>query len=174
MTDNKERLNNLDNNKLIDVVKNYRQYGYDDEMRSAAISILNGRGITKEQLQISGDYDNKTYDFAQELFDSFNKNSKITFILYIVLLLSNILVPIIVSNIGSLGLFSLILNWGALIGYFLFLIRSFINHYQFYETIGKDFGTESTLIYLFLGMPFYIVMYFFFRNQMKEKMNEIN
>lgn len=170
---NTDRLNKLDDNKLIDVVKNYRQYGYDNELRAAAISILNDRGITKEQLQLTGDFENKTYDYAQELFNSFAKNSKIAFILYAILLLTNILVPIIASNSESLGIFTLVVNWGALIGYFVFLIKSFINQNQFYKAINKDYGTEGALLYLLLGMPFYIFMYFYFRNQMKEKMNEI-
>ncbi|CAA0170550.1 conserved membrane hypothetical protein [Tenacibaculum maritimum] len=173
MANNTERLNKLEDSKLIDVVKNYRQYGYDDELRATAISILNDRGITKEQLQLTGDFDNKTYDYAQELYNSFGKNSKIAFILYGVLLLTNILVPIIASDSESLGLFTLVLNWGALIGYFIFLIKSFMNQSQFYNAINKDYGTEGALLYLFLGMPFYVFMYFYFRNQMKDKMNEI-
>jgi hypothetical protein len=48
-----------------------------------------------------------------------------------------------------------------------------MNQNQFYKAINKDYGTEGALLYLFLGMPFYIFMYFYFRNQMKEKMKEI-
>jgi len=173
MTDNTERLNKLDDSKLIDVVKNYRQYGYDNELRATAISILNDRGITKEQLQLTGDFENKTYDYAQELFNSFAKNSKIAFILYGILLLTNILVPIIASNSESLGLVTLILNWVSFIGFIVFLIKSFMNQNQFYKAINKDYGTEGVLLYLFLGMLFYIFMYFYFRNQMKEKIKEI-
>ena len=173
MTNNAEKLNKLNDSKLIDVVKNYRQYGYDDELRASAISILNDRGITKEQLQLTGDFENKTYDFAQELYNSFEKNSKIAFVLYGILLLTNILIPILASNSDSLGLFTLILNWVSLIGFIVFLIKSFMNQNQFYKLINKDYGAEGALLYLFLGMPFYIFMYFYFRNQMKEKMEEI-
>ncbi len=142
-------------------------------MRATAISILNERGITKEQLQLTGGFENKTYDYAQELYNSFNRNSKITFILYGIILLTNVLVPIITSNSESLGLFTLAINWISLISYFIFLIKSFINQSQFYKTINQDYGTEGSLLYLFLGMPFYIFMYFYFRNQMNEKMKEI-
>ena len=168
-----ERLNKLDDIKLIDVVKNYRQYGYDDEVREIAISILNERGITKEQLQLTGNFKNKTYDFAQELLNDFSRNSKIAFVLYGILLLTNILVPFITSSSASLGGFTLIINWISLISYLIFLVKSFINQNQFYKTINQDYGIEGALIYLFLGMPFYIFMYFFFQSQMKEKMKEI-
>lgn len=173
MANNTERLKKLDDSKLIDVVKNYRQYGYDDELRATAILILNERGITKEELQLKGDFENKTYDFAQELFSSFSKNSKTSFILYVIILLTNILAPIIISKSETLGLFTWVLNWVSLLGYFIFLIKSFMNQNQFYKAINKDYGTEGALLYLFLGMPFYIFMYFYFRNQMKEKMKEI-
>ena len=44
---------------------------------------------------------------------------------------------------------------------------------QFYKLINEDYGTEGILIYLFLGMPFYILMHFYFKNQIKDKMKEI-
>jgi len=173
MTDKIERLKKLDNNKLIDVVKNYRQYGYDDNLRASAITILEDRGITKEQLQLTGNFENRTYDFADGLYKSFSRNSKVAFILYGILLLTNILVPIISMNSESLGILTLIINLGSLIFYFVFLIKSFLNQNQFYKAIKQDYGTEGALLYFFLGMPFYIIMYFYFRNQMKEKMKEI-
>ena len=46
MTDKIERLKKLDTDKLIDVVKNYRQYGYEENLRNSAISLLEERGIT--------------------------------------------------------------------------------------------------------------------------------
>ena len=172
-TNNTGRLNKLDDKKLIDVVKNYRQYGYDDNLRAQAISILNERGITKEQLQLTGDFENKTYNDAIALFNSFGKNSKAAFIFYGMLLITNILVPIVILNSESLELLVLILNWSVFFAYLIFLIRSFINQNQFYKLIQHDYGTEGILLYWFLGMPFYIFMYFYFRSQMKEKMNEI-
>ncbi len=168
-----EKLKKLDTNKLIDVVKNYRQYGYDENLRASAFSILEDRGITKEDLQLTGNLENRTYDLADDLYKSFSQNSKIAFILYGILLLTNILIPILSRDSDTLGLITLIINIGSLIFYFIFLIKSFLNQNQFYKAIGKDYGTEGVLLYLFIGMPFYIIMYFYFRNQMKEKMQEV-
>ena len=36
-------INKFDNDKLIDVVKNYKRYGYDDELRDYAINLLGER-----------------------------------------------------------------------------------------------------------------------------------
>ena len=41
-------LNKFDNDKLIDVVKNYKRYGYDDEIRDYAINLLKERGCLQE------------------------------------------------------------------------------------------------------------------------------
>lgn len=157
----------------MDVVKNYRQYGYDNNMRASAISILNSRGITNEQLQLTGNFENKTYDYAQIVFNSFNRNSKIAFILFLITLSTNILTPIFSQNSENIATATLLMSFISLIGYFAFLIKSFLNQNRFYKTINQNYGTEGALMYLLLGMPFYIFMYFYFKNQMKEKMKEI-
>ena len=43
-------LNKFDNDKLIDVVKNYKRYGYDDELRDYAINLL-GMCMKKEKIK---------------------------------------------------------------------------------------------------------------------------
>lgn len=169
-----ERLNNLDNEKLIDIVKNYRQYGYTKELREQAILRLNKRGIHKKELQLKGEFENETYNTIHELYTSFRKNSKITFILYSILLIVHILIPVFFRNIESLIIMTIILSWIVLMLFFLFLIKTFINQHQFYKFIGKNREVENIFVYLFLGMPLYIVMYFYFIKKMKEEMNEIS
>lgn len=173
MVDYSERLQNLDDKKLMDVVKNYRQYGYDDTMRATAITILHSRGITDEQLQLTGNFENKTYNYAQEVFNAFAKNSKIAFTLYFLVLVTNVLIPILSSTSESIAVIFLLVNVTSLIAYFGYLIKSFLNQNRFYRIINQDYGAEGALMYLFLGMPFYIFMYFYFKNQMKEKINLI-
>ena len=173
MTDKTSRLKSLNNKKLIDVVKNYRQYGYDDNLRDAAIIILDERGIDKELLKLTGNFENTTYDSAERLYKVFRRNSKIAFILYVIILITNIFVSIPARNSEILSLITIIINWSALLGYFVFLIKTFINQSSFFKTIGKDFDSSGALMYLFLGMPFYILMYFYFRNQMNIEMKLI-
>jgi len=173
MTDKHERLLKLDNDKLIDVVKNYRQYGFDDQVRETAINILSDRGITQEQLQITGSFENKTYDYANDIFASFLMNSKIAFVMYLLLFFSRLLIPLLSDDSVGLAWTLLISTILSFILYFVFLTMSFMNQNQFYKAIGQDYGTEGALLYLFLGMPFYMFMYFYFRNQMKDKMKEV-
>lgn len=171
--DHTTRIQNLSDEKLIDVVKNYRQYGYDGNMRTSALSLLEIRGISKEQLELTGNYENKIYDHAGRLYSAYNRNSKIAFVLYLIILINNILIPVLSQNSDTLSYVLLIANFLIVIGYFVFLIKSFSNQSQFYKSINQDYGTEGALMYFLLGIPFYFLMFFYFRNQMKEKMKEI-
>ena len=47
----KEKLKSLSNDKLIDAVKNYRQYGYEVATRDLCLSILYERGYNNELLR---------------------------------------------------------------------------------------------------------------------------
>ena len=171
-----EKLKKLDTKKLIDVVKNYRQYGYDENLRNCAISILEERGITKEQLELSGNLVNKTYDHAVELYNAFHKNSITAFVLYCMVILNTILAQVLTVNFGVLAFYTSILSVGLLVLYLVFVVRSFMNQNRFYEEIGRGDGEareSASIMVLAVGAIVYFVMYFYFRNQMKEKIKEI-
>lgn len=168
----REKLQKLDDNKLIDVVKNYRQYGYDADLRKTAISILEERGLSEEQLELTGRLDNHTYDLANDLFQAFKKNSKLAFVFYISFLFASVLVPLTRD----------VETWGALVSgirialgvlFLIFLVRSFMAQGQFHKVVDKDLRTEGAFFYFLLGIPLYIIMYFYFLNRMKEKKEEI-
>ena len=55
-------LNKFDNDKLIDVVKNYKRYGYDDEHRVCIQEFFGDRGWNREDLQQFGYLTNYNYD----------------------------------------------------------------------------------------------------------------
>ncbi|MBL4753047.1 MAG: hypothetical protein JKY52_05520 [Flavobacteriales bacterium] len=173
MTDKTARLKALSTKKLMDVVKNYRQYGYDDQLRNTALALLEGRGIDKEYLELTGNFENHTYGLAKEFYTAFIRNSKIAFILYGLLLVTLFLVPILTSLSQFPPLLQAIMLWGFVIAYVFFLVISFINQIQFFKAIGKDNGAEGALVFFLMGMPFYALLYFYFRRQMKEQMNMI-
>ena len=95
MEDITTRLQSLESGKLMDVVKNYRQYGYDEATRDTAIAILGERGIDREHLQRTGNLTNNAYDLAKAYLAAFNRSSGIAFVLYLLFLVTNILVPVV-------------------------------------------------------------------------------
>jgi hypothetical protein len=173
MTNTIEKLRNLDTNKLFDIVKNYRQHGYDEDLRDIAITILEERGITKEQLSVTGNYSNKTYEIARELYQSFTKNSQIAFVLNIAVFFTSFLLMLMFENSINHKLEFFVIRLTISILYIIFLVKAYMNQNQFYKCIGKEYSMEGTLIYLFIGLPFYFIMYFIYKNQMKESMQKI-
>ena len=101
------------------------------------------------------------------------KNSKIAFVLYGLILIANIALPILSITSQSLVLIFQITSLVALVLYLVYLLRSFLNQSNFFKKIGKNYGVEGALVYFFLGMPFYIFTYFYFRNQMNTEMKTI-
>jgi hypothetical protein len=175
MTSKLEKLKNLNNEKLIDVVKNYRQFGYDEETRKAAIEILESRGIDMETLKIRGDFENKSYDDAIEYFKSYDNNSKIALVLYIIMIVSRILVFGLPDSNNFLISAFLIFFWLTLIGYLIYFIKAFISQTKYFNLIGKDeygLGLNANL-YFIVGPFIYLIMYFIFRKQIKEQSNQL-
>lgn len=172
MSDQDQKLLQLDDNKLMDVVKNYRQYGYDEKLRERAIEILEERGISKEDLKLGGNFDNLKYEQARILFASFGKNSRNAFVFYLLFFLISIRNS--EAELGGILSLFFALTWiVSLILYFVFLIRSFLNQSRFYKLSGKEYGSEGILLYFILGMPFYMIMYFYFKKQMKTQLKLI-
>lgn len=169
----REKLIKLDNKKLLDVVKNYRQYNYDIEIRNTAIKILEERGITETHILMTGNLNNFDYTISLEYYNSYIKNSKISMISYISFIFCIIITFVISIKTGSIIRFIDILGVISLISFYLFLILSLINQYNFYKIVDKESKWENILIICFLGLPFFFILYFDQKNKMKNKLHEI-
>ena len=154
------KIKNLDNAKLIDIVKNYKQYDYPSEFRSEALKILAERGITNNALKISGNLDNNKYDNAEQIFKKFTQNNNITLFFYFASGLAYI------SNNVALGFILSLLFLGV-------MIFVFSNRNDFYRAIKEDDKDFSTTLFVFVGIPFYFFIYFMTKNEMKEKLNKL-
>ena len=167
-----ERLKSFDDYKLIDIVKNYRQYKYDESIRDAAISILEARGTDLETLQLRGDLVNKTFDDAKQKYRSFESNSKVAFVLYGLMFISRIAISVARDN-ETLQLVFAVLFWLSAAGFIIYLVKSFINQAKYYDLVGKKESQLNPGLYFTVGLAVYIVMFFVFRKQMRDEMNEI-
>ena len=136
-------LNKFDNDKLIDVVKNYKRYGYDDELRDYAINLLGERGWNREDLQQFGYLTNHDYDEAEKQYKAYKRNSLI-------------------------GICTLIFSGGILaIVYLIFLIMAYKNDAKFYKALGRD--EDETALFNVLG----VLAYFHLKGRMKEELKGI-
>ena len=136
-------LNKFDNDKLIDVVKNYKRYGYDDELRDYAIFLLGERGWNREDLQQFGYLTNHDYDEAEKQYKAYKRNSLI-------------------------GICTLIFSGGILaVVYLIFLIMAYQNVAKFYKALGRD--EDETALFYVLG----VLAYFHLKGRMKEELKGI-
>lgn len=166
-------LKTLDNNKLIDVVKNYKQYGYDSETRQTAILILEERGVSAQDLKLTGNFDNQRFEEANMYYDSFFKNSKIALVSYCLIFLSNIIPELLAPESNSFLTFSVVLNWISVITYLVFLIKSLLDHNKLYKIIGNEYKSSGATLYYILGAPFYFIFYFVLKKQIYNEMKTI-
>jgi hypothetical protein len=171
--DLKVRLKKLDTDKLMDVMKNYRQYNYEENVRNEAIQFLAERGISVEDLRLTGNLGNTNYNRADEVYQEFNRNSKIAFILYGLTILTAILLRTMQSEDSASYVYLAIFEILLFLSFLGFMISSLINRNRFYKLIGLEDGAEGAILYLFIGMPFYIILFFYLRKEMKEKMKTI-
>lgn len=136
-------LRKFDNDKLIDVVKNYKRYGYDDERRDMAIRVLEERGWSREELQLFGYLANHDYDEAERQYKAYKRNSLI-------------------------GLCILVLSGGVLtIVYLVFLALAYRNVVKFYKALGRN--EDEGLLFNVFG----VLTYFHLKGRMKEELKGI-
>ena len=169
MPDQRTHLQSFSDARLIEVVKNAKQFGYDDSIRALALEILDQRGISETDLQLTGNLTNYKFDRARELYNAHTFSSKVAFVAYFVLLVWAIISRFHLidfyprMNYSGFDLVTFLVGVGT-------MAKAFFDHLNFYKAIGKKVDVGDQLIYVLLGMPFYIVMFFFYRSRMKEEL----
>ncbi|MFD1096215.1 hypothetical protein [Salegentibacter chungangensis] len=173
MEDKTELLESFSNNKLIDIIKNYRQYGYDNSLRKTACRILKERGISINDLKLTGNLRNENFESAQEYIRAYRKNSKHALIFYITTLILNVLIPVFERISSFYSSIALALSIISIILFLYCLFRAFQHQSDFYRLIGKKMDSYEVLAFLLIGMPFYIFMYFYYKHKLKDELKLI-
>ena len=169
-----ELLNSYENEKLIDILKNYKQYDYDESYKNMSLYILESRGVTKQELKFSGNFSNQKYEEAVRLTSAFQEDSKLAFILYIISFVVSLSGLILKNNtFPTLGTALVTLSIVIGIIYLIALIKSFNYQSDFYKLIDKKSVTNA-IIFILIGMPLYFIYYFLQRKKIKEDLNQIN
>ena len=170
MQDKKNLFETFSDNRLVEIVKNSKQFGYDDNTRNIALEVLKARGIGEEDLQLTGNLTNYKFDHARDLFRSYNESSNIALVAYLLLLVINAVVIFHIMGMNEPGNWYSIASWLVALIFLAALIKSFSDHTNFYKALGKEAGTGAHFIFFVLGIPFYMFMYPFYKSRMKEEM----
>ena len=159
-----EKLNSYENEVLIKIVKDAKQYGYTEEYRNKALKVLESRNISQEELLLNNNLYNVDYNKVEELHKQYKIFSRITFFGYLILL-----------GISFLGkpetIFSIIIVMVIAIIFYSALFKS----QQLLDEIGTIMNKKVDLnLYLVIaaGFPFFILFYFYNRSYLKEVISE--
>lgn len=167
-----QNLESYDNKKLMDIVKNFKQYDFDSSYRNTAISILEKRGVSIEELRLKGTLKNLAYERAEELYQGFKSDSKIAFVLYFLAIifvpLSSLILPD--SKVGDI--LYIVLSNLFILGYLIYIIKSGIQYSNLYKLINKD-GQFNPIIAFILGALIYFFFYFYVKKSLREDMKLI-
>jgi len=168
-----ENIKAYPNKKLINIVKNYRQYDLDESYRNTSIKILNTRGISEEELRFGGNLRNENYENALRYKTAYDEDSKMALKLYFLYILFGISGGVLNNNgFPTLGKIVFIIGVVLLIFFLITLIKAFINQSNFYKQLDQG-KNMNILMTLFLGIPLYFIYSLFFDKKMKEDLKQI-
>ncbi len=164
-------LDSYENDKLINIAKNHKEFGYKAIYRNTALKILNNRGITNQQLKFSGNFNNREYEQIVNLKNKYEEDAKLTFILYIFSVVISIPGAILENNnFPKIGITLLVIGYlGQLILIFSF-IKTCLSEHSYFKHTGKSLSASNFLAYL-LGIPLYFVVYFFQKKEFEKDLD---
>ncbi|MBC2846245.1 LptF/LptG family permease [Winogradskyella flava] len=153
-------LQEYDNDKLINVIKNYRDFDYTVEYKNSAISILSLRGVTKQELKLAGNLTDQNYIETIRLKNEYEEDSKLALILYVIALIFMIPGRILENNkFPTEGNVLFIIGIVIFVIFIMALIKSFARHSDLYKHLGEN-KSMNAVLFLLLGLPLYFVFYF--------------
>ena len=167
-------LDQFENHKLIDVVKNFRQYGLALNYKQTALNVLKSRGISELELKMGGNLANQNYENALRFYIDFKENSKLAVILNILTIVFGFGGAILNNNefpiIGKL-----LTTLGALILVFFLVVfqKTISNQSDFYNLLKVKFLTNS-FVFIVLGFPLFYLYRIFFIKKMEEDLMKIS
>jgi lipopolysaccharide export system permease protein len=168
-----EKFKTYDKEKLIDIIKNYRIYDYDDSYKKRALNILAKRGVTEQELKIAGHLSNDNFENAKRNYLEYALYSKITLFFYFPYLLTTLAYFILRNNnLPSLAAISIAVAIPSIILFFTFLVKSFVSQSNFNKLTERKYNF-NIILFLFLGIPLYLILYVYNKKKMKEELKLI-
>lgn len=148
-------LQGLDSNMLKDIIKNYRQYKYDQSIQPIALAILKERGEDFFDVRLK----NIDYEEAKKSYRRFSVSGIITLITYFGAALSTKggTDAIIIGNVV----------------YLIFFIRTLYYYYDFYNIIDRKQKSNKASLKLFGLYILTIVFFPYLRNEMKRDLDTV-
>jgi len=159
--------------KLIDLVKNYRQYNIGESFRNTALLFLNDRGITEEELRFGGNLQNENYENGLRYKTAYDENSKMAMVLYLIYVIIGV-GGAVLNNNGFPKLGPVLMGIGAiaLVLFLITIVKAYINQSNFNKILEQN-KNSNIIILVLLGIPLYFIYRLLFDKKMKEDLKQI-
>jgi lipopolysaccharide export system permease protein len=167
-------LDQFENHKLIDVVKNFRQFGLSLNYKQAALKILNKRGISELELKMGGNLSNQNYENALRNYIDFKENSKLALVFNLLTIVLGFGGSILSNN--EFSTIGQAMSGIAVISLIFFVIvfqKTTSNQSDFYKLLNVKFLTNA-FVFIILGIPLFFLYRIFFIKKMKEDLLKIS
>jgi len=173
-SEDSSELDQFENKKLIDIVKNFRQFGLSLNYKQTALKILNSRGISELELKMGGNLSNQTYENALRNYIDFKENSKLALILNLLTIILGFGGSILSNN--EFQIIGQSMSVIAILSFIFFVVvfqKTTSNQSDFYKLLNIKFLTNA-FVFIILGIPLFILYRIFFIKKMKEDLLKIS
>jgi len=162
---------NFNNDRLIEVIKNYKEQNYDVSVKYIAYNTLIYRGVSNEELTNKGLYIENNYINARKIINDGIDYSKFSFIFYFFGVVLLILHFVFKNN--KLPEFASASRDLSLIALFIYILYFAIMNFKissFYNNPNIRLKSIHFLV-LIISFPFYGFAHFFIKNILKQDLN---
>lgn len=169
-----DKLKGFENHKLIDLIQNYRQYGFNIDHKNYALNILEQRGVSELELRMSGQLINESYENGVRHLEDYHENATLGVLAHSVFLIFGI-IGLVLNNNGAPEVGN-ILVLIAILSLVLFLIvfpKVLKYQSEFYKILNKKFTTNNA-IFIIIAFPLFFLYRLYFNRKMKEDLAKIS
>jgi lipopolysaccharide export system permease protein len=162
---------NFDNDRLVDVIKNYKEQNYDVSVKSIAYSTLISRGISNDELTSKGLTIDSNYLNSSKTVKDGLDYSKFSFIFYCIGIALLILHFVFKNNkLPEFASASKDLSIIALFIYIFYYVIVNIKISKFYSNLNIKLKKINPFV-LIISFPFYGLGHFFIKTILKQDLN---
>lgn len=162
---------NYENDKLIDVIKNYKDYNYDIRVKSIAYNTLMSRDITNEDLTSKGLIIEPSFIKSKTLVNDGIDYSKFSYVFYLFGVVLLILHFVFKNNkLPEFASASLDLSFIALFIFLFYFVIVNLKISKFYSILNIKLKKIHPIM-MVIGFPFYGIAHFFIKNKLKEDLS---
>lgn len=171
---NTKNLEHFENDKLIDLVKNYRHYGLGISHKANALQVLSKRGITELELKLSGNLSNESYESGIRHMQDYHENATLANYAHIALLVFGISGLILNNNgLPALGKIMVTIGVFSAVLFFILFPKVLKNQSEFYTLLKKKFMTHN-VVFIILALPLFFLYRLYFNKKMNEDLTKIS